>query len=119
VELLEKHGEDARDLALALSGLARVELALDLDEVALKHAESARTQRANAVASRPEDAALTAFVLSRALWKLDRDRDRARNLTHEAREKLAEAHVGDQQLLPELERWLDIIGREGSPRRIR
>ena len=94
------------DLADTLLGLALIGLSRGEDIEAVRaHAERATSIREGAEVH-PTDVAQARFVLARALWSDETQRDRALELTEHAREVFAQDGEYGESNLAELERWL-------------
>jgi tetratricopeptide (TPR) repeat protein len=104
--LLRDQGADHPQLAFALVGLAENALARQDIEAARVHAERAVAIRTTNTVAR-ELLAEAHFVLARALWPDLAARSRSHTFAVQAREAFAQQGSGSQELLAEVQAWLD------------
>ncbi len=99
------YGGDGVELAFDLTGIGRAHLALARPAAAIPPLERALALR-TATPGDPTERGETEFMLARALWDANRDRDRARALAGRARVVFAAAGDGRKRELAAIDAWL-------------
>src|SRR5262249_49098904 len=98
-------GGDGAELAFDLTGIGRAHLALARPAAAIAPLERALALR-TATPGDPVQRGETEYMLARALWDANRDRERALALAGRARAAYAAAGDGTKQELAAIDAWL-------------